>query len=306
MKVLLATEKAFSSIAVALIDKELADYQLIKLENYKSRQDLLRAVEDVDAAIVRSDKCDAEFFSHAKNLKIVVRAGAGVDTIDCEFAKSKGVVVMNTPGQNSNAVAELAFGMILSHIRSHFDGGMGTELRGKSLGLHGCGNVSKYMILIAKGFGMQVKAFDPFLSAEQIAAVGAEPASLEEVFKCDFVSLHIPLTPETKGSIGSRLLSLMPGNGVLINTARQEVIAEEDLLGILKQRPDFGYLADVAPASHDSFKEGLAARYSQQVLITPKKMGAQTHEANNNCAPAAARQIVAYFAHNDVRFQVNK
>lgn len=308
--VLLATEKAFSATAVESIASALPSprFNLVKLEGYKTREQLLEAAASADAAIVRSDKCDAEFFAHAKKLKVLVRAGAGVDTIDLEAATRNNVAVMNTPGQNSNAVAELAFGMMLSHIRSHYDGGMGTELRGKRLGLHGCGNVSKYMILLAKGFGMSVTAFDPFLTSDQIRAAGAEPAdNLDKIFTSDFVSLHIPLTTETRASINKSLLSLMPANGVLVNTARQEVVNEDDLLTELKERPEWGYLADVVPANFEAIKEALGvSRFKKQVLVTPKKMGAQTAEANNNCAPAAARQIVAFFENGENKFQVNK
>jgi D-3-phosphoglycerate dehydrogenase / 2-oxoglutarate reductase len=308
--VLLATEKPFSATAVAAIAASLPSpqYKLVELQGYTERSQLLQAAASVDAAIVRSDKCDAEFFAHARSLKVLVRAGAGVDTIDLNAATQSGVVVMNTPGQNSNAVAELAFGMMLSHVRSHFDGGMGSELRGKHLGLHGCGNVSKYMILLARGFGMSVTAFDPFLSPDQIRAAGAEPVvKLEDVFKADFISLHIPLTPETKASINKALISVIPTNGVLINTARQEVIHEGDLLAALKDRADLGYLSDVVPGNLEAIKETLgAARFTKQVLVTPKKMGAQTNEANNNCAPAAGRQIVAFFENGDKKFQVNK
>ena len=307
--VLLATEKSFSASAVSAIAAALpAKFNLVKLESYKTREQLLEAAASADACIVRSDKCDAEFFAHAKKLRVLVRAGAGVDTIDLDAATKNNVVVMNTPGQNSNAVAELAFGMMLSHIRSHYDGGMGTELRGKRLGLHGCGNVSKYMILLAKGFGMSVIAFDPFLTPDQIRAVGAEPAEkLEQIFTSDFVSLHIPLTNETRASINKSLISLMPANGVLVNTARQEVINEDDLLAELKARQDWGYLADVVPGNFEAIKEALGgSRFTKQVLVTPKKMGAQTAEANNNCAPAAARQIVAFFENGETKFQVNK
>jgi len=306
--VLLATEKPFSASAVKAIRDALPGYTLVELQGYSDRAQLLQAAASAEAAIVRSDKCDAEFFAHAKNLKILVRAGTGVDTIDLEAAKTQGVVVMNTPGQNSNAVAELAFGMMISHIRSHFDGGMGSELRGKSLGLHGCGNVSRYMITLARGFGMSVTAFDPYLTPEQIRAAGAEPAgNVQEVFKADFVSLHIPLTPETRGSINKFLISLMPPHGVLVNTARQELLKEDDLLAELKSRPDLGYLADVIPANLELLRESLgAAKFKKQVFVTPKKMGAQTNEANNNCAPAAARQIAAFFEHGDKKFQVNQ
>jgi D-3-phosphoglycerate dehydrogenase / 2-oxoglutarate reductase len=306
--VLLATEKAFGKSAVDAIEDELSHhgYNLVKLENYKNKQDLLKAIAEVDACIVRSDICDKEVFDAAVNLKVLVRAGAGVDTIDLEYAKQKGVVVMNTPGQNSNAVAELAFGMMIYHARSKFDGGMGTELRGKTLGLHGCGNVSKFMIHIAKGFGMTVKAYDPYLTADQINGTGAHPGTIEDIYSCQYVSLHIPLTDQTRGSINARLLNNMPNDGILINTARPEVIHEEDLLTRLHGNKNFAYLSDVTPSNLSLMQERMGNEsFKKQVFVTPKKMGAQTIEANNNCAPAAAKQIVRFFEHKDTRFQVN-
>ena len=306
-KILLATEKAFGTEAVKAIEEVFDDhrYALAKLENYKDREAFLTAASSADAIIVRSDKCDSEFFEHAKNLKVLARAGAGVDTIDVAAAKSKGICVMNTPGQNSNAVAELAFGMMIFMARSRFDGGMGTELRGKSLGLYGCGNVSKYIIQIAKGFGMTVSAFDPFVSPDAIRASGALAiGKLSEIFLSDFVSLHVPLTEETRGSIDASLLSLMSPTSVLINTARSEIINETDLMEKLILNPKFTYLADVQPTNSQELQTQLKENYARQVLVTPKKMGAQTIEANNNCAPAAAKQIRAFFESGDRKFQV--
>jgi D-3-phosphoglycerate dehydrogenase len=312
--VLLATEKPFASSAVAGIESALKgsfNYVLRRLEKYSSPAQLqedLRTAQP-DAVIIRSDLANKEFFdAAAPGLKIVVRAGAGVDNIDLEEATKAGVVAMNTPGQNSNAVAELAFGMMVYHARGRFAGDGGYELRGKTLALHGCGNVGRYMCKIANGFGMKVIAFDPYLTADQIKECGAEAVkSVAELFTADFVSLHIPATPETKKSINRSLLSLLPKNGVLINTARSEVIDEEELKAILVERSDLGYLADVQPTTLEDFKTALGTeRFNKQVFVTPKKIGAQTAEANNNAGPAAARQIVDFFEKGDVKFQVNK
>ncbi|TEB14482.1 oxidoreductase, partial [Perkinsus sp. BL_2016] len=287
------------------------NYVLRRFEKYTSHSQLqeeLRTVQP-DAVIIRSDLANQEFFAAAAPaLKIVVRAGAGVDNIDLDQATAAGVVAMNTPGQNSNAVAELAFGMMVSHARGRFGGDGGYELRNKTLALHGCGNVGRYMCKIASGFGMKVIAFDPYLTSDQIRDCGAEPVkSVPELFTADFVSLHIPATPETKKSINRSLLSLLPQNGVLINTARSEVIHEDDLKAMLLERPDSGYLADVQPTNLEELKTELGTdRFNKQVMVTPKKIGAQTAEANNNAGPAAARQIVDFFEKGDVRFQVNK
>ena len=311
--VLLATEKPFAGSAVAGIEAALKgsqNYVLRRLEKYASPAELQQELRTVqpDAVIIRSDLANKDFFAAAApGLKIVVRAGAGVDNIDLAEATASGVVAMNTPGQNSNAVAELAFGMMVFHARGRFAGEGGYELRNKTLALHGCGNVGRYMCKIAAGFGMKVIAFDPYLTSEQIQECGAEAVkSVPELFSADFVSLHIPATPETKNSINRSLLSLLPPNGVLINTARAEVINEADLKTMLVERPDLGYLADVQPASLDDIKTALGDRFNKQVLVTPKKIGAQTAEANNNAGPAAARQIVDFFEKGDVRFQVNK
>jgi len=317
--VLLATEKPFASSAIAGIEAELASgsksgthtYILKKFEKYTSHDQLLAEIQSVkpDAVVIRSDNANSKFFEAAgEKLKIIVRAGAGVDNIDLDAATQAGVVAMNTPGQNSNAVAELVFGMMVYHARGRFNGESGYELRGKTLSLYGCGNVGKYVCKIAKGFGMNVIAYDPYLSADQIRENGAEPVgSVLELFSANFVSLHIPATPETRGSINASLLSLLPKNGVLINTARSEVIHESDLRDFLNSRPDFGYLADVPPTNVGELQQVLGTeRFGKQVFVTPKKMGAQTAEANNNAGPAAARQIVEFFEKGDVRFQVNK
>ena len=311
-RVLLATEKAFGSSAVQAIEATLAatpGFRLTKLENYTSREEFLNLASEAEAVIVRSDKCDAEFFSRAKNLKLLVRAGAGVDTIDLAAARERGVVVQNTPGMNSNAVAELVFGMLLFHLRTHFNGDLGSELRGRRLGLHGCGNVSRFVIQVARGFGFaSIIAYDPFLGRAKIEELGVQCAeTLDELFtNSDIVSLHIPLTPETNQSINRNFLTKMPKGGILVNTARQEVIHEGDLLEVLTEhRRDLSYLADVQPGNLAALKATLAEKFDKQVFVTPKKLGAQTIEANNNCAPAAARQIVGFFTKNENKFQVN-
>jgi D-3-phosphoglycerate dehydrogenase len=306
--VLLACEKPFSAAArdevVAIIKQ--AGYTANVLESYKGKGPLLDAIASADAAIVRSDVIDAEVLESAKSLKLVVRAGAGYDTIDTATAKAKGVAVMNTPGQNANAVAELVFGMLVYTARNKFNGKVGSELKGKTIGLHAFGAVGRAVATIAKGFGMTVYAFDPFVTAEQIQAGGAEPvASLEDLYtKSQFVSLHIPATAETKGSIGKKLLSLMPEGATLINTARKEVINEAELLEVFAARPDFRYVSDIAPsdATHAALKEKFDAR----VLINAIKSGAQTEEANVNAGLAAARQIVGFFERGEKNFIVNK
>jgi len=303
--VLLATEKPFAAGAVTLIDQELtaAGYTIKKLEKYTDNAQLLEAIADVEAVIIRSDLVTPEVLDAAKNLKIVVRAGAGVDNVDLKAATDKGVVVMNTPGMNSNAVAELVFGMILTNCRNHYDGTSGYELRGKTLGLYGCGNVSRCMIALAKGFGMEVRSYDPFLKPEQIEACGAAAvASVPELFECQFVSLHIPATPETTKSINAELLSKMPAKSVLINTTRKEVIDEDGLAANLESRTDFTYVSDLMPGNYAELKE----KFGNRCFCTAKKMGAQTSEANNNAGVAAAQQIVAFFEKGDVRCQVNK
>ena len=306
--VLLACEKPFSAAArdevVAIIKQ--AGYTANVLESYKGKAPLLDAIASADAAIVRSDVIDAEVLEAAKNLKLVVRAGAGYDTIDTAAAKAKGVAVMNTPGQNANAVAELVFGMIVYVARNKFNGKVGAELKGKTIGLHAFGAVGRAVASIAKGFGMTVYAFDPFVTAEQIKAGGAEPASsLEDLYsKSQYLSLHIPATAETKGSIGKKLLSLLPPGGTLINTARKEVINEAELLEVFEARKDFRYVSDIAPS--DATGAALKEKYDARVLINAVKSGAQTEEANVNAGLAAARQIVGFFERGEKNFIVNK
>jgi D-3-phosphoglycerate dehydrogenase / 2-oxoglutarate reductase len=305
--VLLATEKAFSAAArdevVSII--KAAGYTARVLENYKGKAPLLEAIADADAAIVRSDVIDPEVLDAAKQLKLVVRAGAGYDTIDTAAAKAKGVAVMNTPGQNANAVAELVFGMLVYLSRGKFDGKTGTELRGKTIGLHAFGAVGRAVATIAQGFGMTVYAFDPFVKPEAFQAAGVEPVgSVEELYKrAQFVSLHIPATKETKGSIGKKLLSLLPKGGTLINTARKEVINEPELLEVLAERSDIRYVSDIAPS--DETNAALKEKFEKRVYITPQKMGAQTEEANVNAGLAAARQIVGFFERGERNFIVN-
>ncbi len=305
--VLLATEKPFSAAArdeVVGIIKQ-AGYTARVLESYKGKAPLLEAIADADAAIVRSDVIDPEVLAVAKNLKLVVRAGAGYDTIDTKAAKEKGVAVMNTPGQNANAVAELAFGMMVYQARGKFDGKTGTELRGKSIGLHAFGAVGRAVAAIAKGFGMTVYAFDPFVKADAIKDAGAEPVgSVEELYKrSQYVSLHVPATAETKNSIGKKLLSLLPKGGTLVNTARKEIINEAELLEVFAERADFRYLSDIAPS--DATYATLKEKYAARLYVTPNKMGAQTEEANVNAGLAAARQIVGFFERGEKNFIVN-
>ncbi len=306
MKVLVATEKPFAAVAVNGIKEVLdaAGIEMALLEKYTAKADLLKAVEEADGLIVRSDIVDAEVLDAAKKLKIVVRAGAGYDNIDLNAATAKGVCVMNTPGQNSNAVAELVFGMTILMIRNRYNGTSGTELKGKKLGIHAYGQVGRNVARIAKGFGMELYAFDPYCPNEVMEQDGVKPvASVEELYRtCQFVSLHIPATAETKQSIGHALLSVMPKGAVLINTARKEVIHEEELARILEERPDFRYIADVAPASAAALSE----KFGDRVFFTPKKMGAQTAEANINAGIAAARQSVGYLKEGIDRFRVNK
>lgn len=305
-KVLVATDKPFAKIAVDGIRQivEKAGYELRLLEKYTTKAEFLNAVEDVDAVIIRSDIVDKEILEAAKNLKIVVRAGAGYDNIDLAAATEHKVVAMNTPGQNSNAVAELALGMMVYMARNAFNGTSGTELRGKSLGIHAYGNVGKYVATIAKGFGMEVFAFDPFVKAEDMIKDGVTPiGSVEELYsKCQYVSLHIPANAQTKKSIGYELLKSMPKGAVLVNTARKEVIDEEGLVKILEDRPDFKYLSDIEPDNKSVIAEKFEGRY----FFTPKKMGAQTSEANVNAGLAAARQIVDFIENGNTTFQVNK
>ena len=304
-RVLVATEKPFAKVAVAGIADifRKASYELVLLESYKEKADLLKAVADVDAVIIRSDIVDAEVLKAAPNVKIVVRAGAGYDNIDLKAAAAQGVVAMNTPGQNSNAVAELVFGLMITLARKGFSGKDGTELRGKKIGIHAYGNVGKYVAMVAKGFGMEVCGFDPYVPAEKMKAEGVTPASsVEELYRtCDYISLHLPKTKETVKSINSELLSTTKKGAALINTARAEVIDEAGLVQMMEARPDFLYGADVAPECAADFAAKVAGRY----CFTAKKMGAQTAEANVNAGLAAARQIVNFFEKGDKTFQVN-
>ena len=306
MKVLVATEKPFAAVAVDGIRNVLdeAGYELVLLEKYSSKQELLDAVADADGLIIRSDIVDKEVLDAAKQLKIVVRAGAGYDNIDLEASKAKGVVAQNTPGQNSNAVAELVFGMTVMAVRNMYNGTSGTELKEKSIGIHAFGQVGRNVARIAKGFGMEVSALDPYCPDEVISEAGVKPIhSVEELYSTNqFVSLHIPATAETKKSVGYDLVKLMPKNGVLINTARKEVIDEEGLAKALEERPDIKYVADIKPDTADELK----AKFGDRVFFTPKKMGAQTAKANINAGIAAAQQTVAFLRDGINRFQVNK
>ena len=306
MKVLLATQKPFAAKAVSGIREilEAAGHELVLFEKYAEQSELVAAVADAEALIIRSDKVTAEVIAAATKLKIVVRAGAGYDNVDLEAATKAGVVVMNTPGQNSNAVAELAIAMMIFMCRNQFTPATGTEIEGRTIGIQAFGNVGRLVGAKAKALGMNVKAIDPFLTAEQIAAGGAEPVTdLKELYAgCDFVSVHIPATPQTIGSIGYELITSMPKGAVLVNTARKEVIDEAGLEKALEDRPDLKYVTDVMPDNYAVLQE----KFGLRVFATPKKMGAQTAEANVNAGLAAARQIAAFFATGERKFQVNK
>lgn len=306
MKVLVATEKPFAAIAVNGIRDvvEGAGYELELLEKYSSKSDLLQSVADADAVIIRSDVIDAEVLDAAKQLKIVVRAGAGYDNVDLNSATAHNVVVENTPGQNSNAVAELVFGMAIMAVRNMYNGTSGTELKGKKLGIQAYGQVGRNVARIAKGVGMEISAFDPYCPAEVMIQDGIKPVdSVEELYaENDLVSIHIPATAETKKSIGFELITSMPKGGVLVNTARKEVIDEEGLEKALEARPDLKYVADVKPDNAALLEE----KFPGRVFFTPKKMGAQTAEANINAGIAAANQVVAYLRDGINKYQVNK
>lgn len=306
MKILVATEKPFAPVAVDGIRDvvEQAGYQLVLLEKYTSKQQLLEAVVDADALIIRSDNVDEEVLDAAKNLKIVVRAGAGYDNIDLAAATARNVVAMNTPGQNSNAVAELALGLMVMALRNMYNGTSGTELMGKKLGIHAYGNVGRNVARIAKGFGMEIYAYDAYCPSQVMISEGVTPVDTAEQLyaTCDVVSLHIPATPETKGSINHALLSHMPKGALLVNTARKEVINEDELIQFMQERSDFRYVTDIMPAADQKMHELFEGRY----FATPKKMGAQTAEANINAGIAAARQIVDFFVNGVTKFQVNK
>ena len=305
MKILVATEKPFAAPAVKGIKKVAQEegHEIVLLEKYQEKQQLLDAVADVDAMIVRSDKVDKEVLDAAKKLKIVVRAGAGYDSIDTAYAKEKGVVVENTPGQNSNAVAELVFGLLVFTVRNFFNGKSGSELKGKKLGILAFGNVGRNVARIAKGFEMDIYAYDEYCPKEVIEQSGVHAVdSRDDLFKpCDVVSLHIPATPETKGSINYDVVNQMKKGGILLNTARKEVIDEEGLLKLLAEREDLKYITDIKPDADEAFK-----KFEGRYFSTPKKMGAQTAEANINAGIAAAKQIGAFFKDGCTKFQVNK
>ena len=306
MKILVATEKPFAADAVKKIKQIIDDsgFEFILFEKYTDKSQLLEAVKDVNAIIIRSDIIDADVLNAAKQLKIVVRAGAGYDNIDLIAATSHSVVAMNTPGQNSNAVAELALGLMVYAARNMYDGSSGTELFGKKLGIHAYGNVGRNVARIAKGFGMEIYAYDAFVPAEAIEKDGVKVlASVDELYStCQYVSINIPATAETKNSINYSLLEKMPKKAVLINTARKEVINEADLMKIMEARSDFKYMTDVTPSNNDEMK----TKFPKQYFTTPSKMGAQTSEANNNAGIAAANQIVDFFKTGNTKFQVNK
>ena len=305
MKILVATEKPFAPVAVKGIKEvvEAAGHELVLVEK-GTKADMIAAVADAAGLIVRSDKVDKEVFDAAKQLKVVVRAGAGYDNIDLAEATAHGVCVMNTPGQNANAVAELVMGMLVTLIRNRYNGTSGTELLGKTLGIHAYGAVGRNVARIAKGFGMKVSALDPWVKDEQMEADGITPVhNLEDLYKNNqYVSLHIPATDETRRSVNKALIELLPKNGVLINAARKEVIDEDSLAAALEARPDIRYVADVKPDNAAELEE----KYPDRVFFTPKKMGAQTAEANINAGLAAANQVVAHLKDGWNRFQVNK
>jgi len=305
MKVLVATEKPFAAVAIDGIRKEIegAGHELVLLEKYTDKAQLLDAVKDANAMIIRSDKVDAEVLDAAKELKVVVRAGAGFDNIDLAAATAHGVVAENTPGQNSNAVAELVFGMMVYAVRNLFNGKAGTELMGKKLGILAFGNVGRNVARIAKGFGMDVYAYDAYCPADVIEAAGVHAVANQDALfeQCDVVSLHIPATPETKESINYALVNKMKKGGVLVNTARKEVINEPELVKLMSEREDLKFVTDIKPDADADF-----AQFEGRYFATPKKMGAQTAEANINAGIAAAKQINAYFATGDTKFQVNK
>ena len=304
MKILVATEKPFAAVAVEGIRKEVeqAGHELVLLEK-GTKDDLVKAVADVDGLIVRSDIVDTTVLDAAKNLKVIVRAGAGVDNIDLQAAKAAGICVMNTPGQNSNAVAELVFGMLVMMIRNQFNGTSGTELKGKTLGIHAYGQVGRNVARIAKGFGMEIYAYDAFCPKAAIEEAGVHAVnSQEELFeKCDIVSLHIPATPETKQSINYALVNKLEKGGILINTARKEVINEPELIKLMAERADLRFVTDIKPDADAEF-----AQFEGRYFSTPKKMGAQTAEANTNAGIAAAKQINAFFESGCTKYQVNK
>ena len=304
-KVLIATVKPFAPETLPLLKTvcNKAGYKMELIEKYESQDDLIEAVKGANALIIRSDKVTREVIEAAESLEIVVRAGAGYDNVDLEAAAANNVVVMNTPGQNSNAVAELALGMMVYFARNLFNGKPGTELKGKKLGMHAYGHVGKLVANIAKGFGMEIFAFDPYIENDDIRKDNVIPVdSVEELYrKCQYISLHIPANEKTKGSVNYNLMKQMPEGATIINTARKEVVDEDSLMKIMEERSDFGYLADVAPDCKDEFEQKYEGRY----YFTPKKMGAQTKEANVNAGVAAANQIVDFFTKNNITYKVN-
>lgn len=306
MKVLVATTKPFAKVAVDGIRKVIEDagFELVLLEKYTEKSALLSAVADVDAIIIRSDIVDAEVLDAAKNLKIVVRAGAGYDNVDLESATAHGVCVMNTPGQNANAVAELVLGMMVYAVRNFYNGTSGSELMGKKLGIHAFGNVGRNVARIAKGFGMDVYAYDAYCPKEVIEAAGVKACdSVEEMYKtCQVISLHMPATDETKKSINAAVVDLMPKGALLVNSARKEIIDEDQLIELMQKREDIKFITDIQPSAYAKFQELFPDRF----FSTPKKMGAQTAEANINAGIAAANQIVGFFKDGCTKFQVNK
>ena len=305
MKVLIATEKPFAKEALEAIKKEIVDggHSVEVLEKYTEKSELLSAVAQANAVIIRSDIVNKDVLDAAKELKIVVRAGAGYDNVDIQSAKEHQVVVENTPGQNSNAVAELVFGLLVYAVRNFYNGKSGSELKGKKLGLLAYGNVSRNVSRIARGFGMEVYAYDTYCTAEQIESDGVKtvssPSALFE--QCDIVSLHIPATPETTKSINYELVSKLPKGGILVNTARKEIINEEELLKLMAERQDIQFITDIKPRADEQF-----VQFEGRYFSTPKKMGAQTNEANTNAGIAAAKQINAFFNEGCTKYQVNK
>ena len=306
-KVLLLTDKPFAQVAIDGIQKVVSEagYELKLCEKYGTDLDRVKRVAaDVDAMIIRSDKVNGDIMDAAPDLKIIVRAGAGYDNVDLEAATSRGICVMNTPGQNSNAVAELAFGMMVMAVRNFYNGTSGWELKGKKLGIHAYGNVGRNVARIAKGFGMEIYAFDAYCPKELIEADGVIPVdSVEALYEtCNVVSIHIPATPSTRMSINYNLLNRMPKNGLIVNTARKEVINEIELVKVMEDRADLKYVTDIMPDDHAELAEKFAGRY----FTTPKKMGAQTAEANINAGIAAAKQIVGFLKDGCEKFRVNK
>jgi len=305
MKITVATEKPFAPAAVKLIKDtaEKVGYKFELLEKYTDKQELIEVAKNTDSLIIRSDKATKEVLEAGDRLKVIVRAGAGYDNIDLEAATAKGIVAMNTPGQNSNAVAELAIGMMVLMARGKYNGKSGTELKDKTIGIHAYGNVGKLVAKIAKGFGMEVFAFDPFVKKEDIEKDGVKVVnSAEELYStCQYISLHIPANDKTKESINYELLSKMPEGATLVNTARKEVIHEDDMLKLMNDRVDFTYISDIAPVKREEFE----SEFSEQVFFTPKKSGAQTVEANLNAALASANQIINFFENGDITFKVN-